>query len=201
MVELHNFGQHDLHDDQIHECQAREFPVLGIGADEIAEFFGAGKRHGEQTRCESLIFVCGIGREKGLLFAVGGIETLDGLQHEGIDNLFIVVPIQTLFFEQRIESLIIYNMRFVEFSNDLTIGVIVFFFVVDVTLEQLVVRPKIIDFLDEVFVVGKEDLLFFGKFFECLIFGQLRKEAVFDHHFVVASTCGSSQTLHSRLSS
>ena len=93
-------------------------------------------------------------------------------------------------------------MRFVEFSNDLAIGVIVFFLVVDVTLEQLVVRPKIIDFLDEVFVVGKEDLLFFGKFLLSALFSaKLRKEAVFDHHFVVASTCGSSQTLHSRLSS
>ena len=26
LVELHNFGQHDLHDDQIHECQARGIP-------------------------------------------------------------------------------------------------------------------------------------------------------------------------------
>ena len=92
-------------------------------------------------------------------------------------------------------------MRLVEFTNDLAIGVIVFVFVVDVTLEEFVVDPKVVDLFHQIFIVGEEDLLLLGKFFKFLIFCQLCKEPIFNDHLVIPTYGRGSQPFHSRLTS
>ena len=201
MIELHDLGQHDLHDDEIHEGQTGELPVFGVGADQITQFFGACDGDGEQTCGKGLVFVGGIGGQQRLVGTIGRVEALDGFHHKGIDNLFVVVPIETLLFKQRIEVFVVDDVRLVEFTNDLTIGVIVFVFVVDITLEEFVVDPKVVDLFHQILIVGEEDLLLLGKFFKFLIFCQLRKEPIFNDHLVIPTYGRGSQPFHSRLTS
>lgn len=80
--ESHDFSQGNLHDDDIHEGQAVEFPVFAVFPDDVTYFRSVLQRGTEEFSCKFVVFVAGVLWQKGLVGAGLLVEALDGFQHE-----------------------------------------------------------------------------------------------------------------------
>ena len=56
---------------------------------------------------------------------VGRIESFDGLENEGIDDLLVIVPVETLLLQNGVEILIALYQRAVDTTPELTVGLII----------------------------------------------------------------------------
>ena len=56
---------------------------------------------------------------------VGRIESFDGLENEGIDDLLVIVPVETLLLQNGVEILIALYQRAVDTTPELAVGLII----------------------------------------------------------------------------
>ena len=107
--ESHHLGYGYLHDDHIHVRQTREIPVV-TGLAHIALIsIGIEDGSAEQLACKLAVFLVLVFGQEFLVALVGRVEALDGLQYECIYYLFVVIPIETLLFQNGIELGIVLN--------------------------------------------------------------------------------------------
>ena len=126
-----NFGECEhlrngkLHDDHIHVCQTREIPVaarLGhialvlVGIQDC----GTKKLHGKLPVLLAVVF-----RQQFLVAAIGWVEPLDCLQHESINHILVVIPLQGILLKRQAEVVIVLNEELVELAPQLTMGIVI----------------------------------------------------------------------------
>ena len=64
-------------------------------------------------------------RKQFLISLAGWLEALDSLQHEGIDDILVIIPVEALLLEQSIEIIIVLNEGLVSTAPELAVVCIV----------------------------------------------------------------------------
>lgn len=120
--EAQNLGQRALHDDDVHKGHTIQIPVAGILTDEMTVVVTVQDGTTEQAAGKLAILVVLELGQQGLVGSVLFVEAFDGLQHKGVDNLLVVVPIQTLVFEQSVEVGVVEDESLVELAPQFTVA-------------------------------------------------------------------------------
>ena len=124
--EVDQLGDGNLHDDHVHISQAREVPVAGSIAHVALVSVAVEDGGTEELASEVAVLGVLIFWQQLLLCLLGWVEALDGLQHEGINDVLVVVPVERLLLQEGIEVLIVLDKGLVETAPELTVlGVLV----------------------------------------------------------------------------
>ena len=170
-----------LKDNQIHECQSIQVPVMQHLGNHHPVVLGTKQRCAEQSCGEfAILFVLEL-RHQLLARTSLGIKTLDGLQHKGVYDEAVVVPVEALFLQDLVEVLILHEHRPVESAPEVAVFFISRFAIishpilVDVRFYDLLVEAAY-----EVLLVRPGFLLILRELQKLVIRLQLGHKAVFD---------------------
>ena len=119
--ETEQFCHCNLHDDDIHVGKAVELPVLDALADEGAVVLIIHDGATEQTNGELLVLDVLVFGHEFLVGSIDGVESLDGLEHEGVNHFAVIVPIETLLLEDVVNTFILHDDVLVEFAPQFAI--------------------------------------------------------------------------------
>ena len=133
----------------------------------------------EQAASKVLIFFILKFRKKFLLFTVLRIEALDSLQHKSIHDFLIVIPIQTLVFQNFIKSCIVENNFLVQFSPQFTILFVWRSFAGHILLIYITLHDLFTQVFNEIAFIFPGFLLRRSKSIQLFVDFQLRNEAIF----------------------
>ena len=134
-----HLGNGNLHDDNVHVGQSREVPVVGGLAHVVLVLVGIEYGGTEQLTGIFLVLLAVVLGQQLLITAILLLETLDGLQHEGIDNLLVVVPVQALLLQQLVEVGVLLDEGAVDLAPHLAVGSVVVLLALHVFLVNLAV--------------------------------------------------------------
>ena len=132
----------------------------------------------EQLACKLAVFLVLVFGQEFLVALVGRVEALDGLQYEGIYYLFVVIPIETLLFQNGIELGIVLNEHLIELAPHFTVSLIRIVIAVHIFLIYFTLLYLITLAADKLLVVFPGELLVFQESVEHLVLLELDGELV-----------------------
>ena len=171
-------GNGDLHDDDVHVRHTREIPVARVFAH--VALIGVGVENGgaEELACKFLVFNVGVLGQQLLLVLVLRVEALDGLQHEGVDHVLVVVPIEALLLEEGVDVGIVLDELLVETAPQLAVLIVGACRLGHVLLIDLTLFDLIAELAYKLLIVVPCDMLVLKELIEHLVLFELGGEPV-----------------------
>ena len=108
------------------------------------------------------------------------VESLDGLQHEGVHHLLVVVPVQALLLQQGVQVGIVLNQRAIQLAPQLAVRLVVVVRRVHIFLVDLAVGNLQVYLLQKFGLIVPRLLLAFHEVVQHLVLFQLQGETVVD---------------------
>ena len=108
------------------------------------------------------------------------VETLDGLDDEGVDNLLVVVPIEALVLEDRLQVFVHLDKGLVKLAPQLTIELVVVLLTVHVLLIDVALLDLLKELSDEDVGIVPRQFLGAQEIIELFVLCELQGEAVID---------------------
>ena len=106
------------------------------------------------------------------------IETFNGLDDEGVDDLFIIVPVETLILENGVEFVVLLDECFIELTPQLAISIVAVLCTIHVILINLTLFNLLEELTNKSCRVVPANLLGTQKIVQLFILAQLQGEAV-----------------------
>ena len=111
------------------------------------------------------------------------LEALDGLQHEGIDDLLVVVPVEALVFKDGVKLAVVHEEGLVEFTPQFAVGLVVVLLTLHIFLIDLAALDGLEELSDRGSHVVPGELLGAQEVGKRLVLLQLEGKAV-EHKFL-----------------
>ena len=176
--ECEHLGNGNLHDDDIHIGQTGEIPVTARLAHIVLIVVSIENRSPEELDGKITVFLVTVFRQQFLVFLVGRIETFDGLDNESVNHLLVVIPIETLLFQNGIQIRILLDQRTINLAPHFTIRFVGIFFAAHILLVNGALLDLIAEFTYRLHIIFPATLLGLHEEVELFILFQLYGEPV-----------------------
>ena len=90
----------NLHDDNIHVGQTGEVPILRSFCHHVLIIISIKYSGSEEFACIVFLFLRVVFGQQLLLVAVLFLKTLDSLQYECVNDILVIIPVETLLFQK-----------------------------------------------------------------------------------------------------
>ena len=141
-------------------------------------FIGIEDGIAEQLACIVLVFLAVVFWQQLLTGFLLLVETLDGLQYEGVNDVLVVVPVKTLFFKQGVKVVIILNERTINLTPHLAVSSVIVLLVSHIIVVNLTFRNLKIQLFKKFGIVVPRFLLCFHQLVEHLVLFKLQCKTV-----------------------
>ena len=173
-----HFGDGDLHNDHVHISQTRKIPVARRLAHIALVGVGVENGGAEEFSGKFAVFLVLVFGQQFLSRRILGFESADGFQHERIDHLFVVVPVEAALFEQRVEVVVFLNDLLVDFSPHFAVGFVGIVVAFDVFAIDFALLDEYAHLTNELDVVGPRQFHRLGGIAQHLVVFELKGEFV-----------------------
>ena len=176
-----DFGKRNLHDDEVHLVDALDIPVLRLCSDELAEVFHVLQCGAEERDGKLLVFLVLEGRHDGLQGPHLLVEPADSLQHKGVNDGFVIVPVEAVVFEDVVQLFVVADECTVDFAPEFAVFLVGRRVAMDIELEEVLLGYFLVHLPQEVlFVFCPVYGLLLLEGTQLFVFPQLGNELVLD---------------------